>query len=113
VLIERSSTSRPASHDGTSRQPIRRFEVAADVAGIEWTVEPEGPRERATPLGQLETAQLGVQMGTSTKTLTSRIGNDATFSAFDDHHETDQIGLGSHHLAPNTRTDGRGCDDHR
>ena len=87
--------------------PACRFEVAADVASVEWTVEPEGPRERATPLGQLETAQLGMQVSTSTRTLTSRIGNDATCSAFVDHHETDQIGLGRRNLAPDTRTDRR------
>jgi hypothetical protein len=86
-----------------SRQPICRFEVFADVAHIERTVEAKRPRERTTPLSQLEAVQVGMQVRTSTVTLTSRIGNDATCNACHDHHETDQIGLGRPGFTPNAR----------
>jgi hypothetical protein len=66
-------------------------QLIADRADVEWALEAKCPRERATPLGELEAAQVRMQVRTSTGKPTSRIRNDATCNAFHDNHETDQI----------------------
>lgn len=74
--------------------------------GVERTVEPEGPRERSSPIGELEAGGRGMQVRAPTRSDAALIGYDGPKrpDEVDDH--TQQIGLRRLPPTSHTRTHG-------
>jgi hypothetical protein len=128
VLIERSSTfdllpttcppPRTDRHadlprDGYSPPLLRRLKVTAHRCDVERARVAKRPRERPPPLGEVETAQVGVQGRAPARTPARRIGDDARLpGAVHHYHETQQIGLGRPLPAAYAKAHGRRAIGH-
>jgi hypothetical protein len=72
VLIERSSVTRPNLIVGRAPRNLR-LDMASERRQIERPREPEGPRERTTTLGHVETNRIGVHVGSPSRQLAAVI----------------------------------------
>jgi len=78
---------------------VLAFDLLPHRTGVERAGDPQGPRQRPTPLGEVETCRVGVQPGTSSGGASPRVGDEESV----DHDHAHQVGSAARGPAPHAR----------